>query len=105
VTAATPHRESSFERVVSAVILVVFWTAFAALASGLTLWLVRPTNDAGMLALAGGLLGLLLLPLLRVIWALAAGLARRDWLMLGAAATVLAILMALTLRDAASLGG
>ena len=82
----------------SAVIVVVFWTSFIALAAGLPLWLAVPAGDAGALALASGLLGLLLIPMLRLLWALAAASARRDWLMLGATLTVLAILIALTLR-------
>ena len=95
--------ESSLERIMSAVMLVVFWTAFAALAAGLALWLAAPAADAAHLALAGGLLGLLLIPMLRLIWALAAASTRRDWLMFGATLAVLAILIALTLRDAAML--
>jgi hypothetical protein len=42
------------------------------------------------------------MPMLRVVWALATALAVRDWLMLGATLAVLAILIALTLRDAAT---
>jgi hypothetical protein len=95
--------ESSAERIMSAVMLVVFWAAFAALAAGLALWLAAPAADAGPLALAGGLLGLLLIPMLRLIWALAAAWTRRDWLMFFATLTVMAILIALTLRDAAML--
>ena len=93
--------ESSFERIVSTLMLVVFWASFTALGAGLVLWLAVPSSDAGSLAMAGGLLGLLLMPMLRVVWALATALARRDWLMLAATLTVLAILIALTLRDAA----
>ena len=95
--------ETSFERIIGAVMVVVFWTSFTALAAGLALWLAAPASDAGALALAGGLLGLLLIPMLRLIWALATASARRDWLMFGATLTVLAILIALTLRDAATL--
>ena len=99
---ADPHPpETAGERIISAVIVVVFWTSFIALAAGLALWLAVPAGDAGALALASGLLGLLLIPMLRLLWALAAASARRDWLMLGATLTVLAILIALTLRDAA----
>jgi hypothetical protein len=97
----TSPSESSFERIVSALMLVVFWTSFSALGAGLILWLAAPATDAGALAMAAGLLGLLLLPMLRVVWALATALAVRDWLMLGATLAVLAILIALTLRDAA----
>lgn len=103
MTTETGARETSFERIVSAVMLVVFWTAFSALGAGLILWVATPATDAGAFAMAGGLLGLLLMPMLRVVWALARALARRDWLMLGATLAVLAILLALTLRDAAML--
>jgi hypothetical protein len=103
MTTVTPPLESSFERIVSALMLVVFWAAFSALGAGLILWLAVPATDAGALAMAAGLLGLLLIPILRVVWAMATALARRDWLMLGATLTVLAILIALTLRDAARL--
>jgi hypothetical protein len=103
MTASTAQPETSVARIMSAVMVVVFWTAFAALAAGLLLWLAVPASDAGALALAGGLLGLLLIPMLRLIWALATAWARRDWLMFGATVMVLAILVALTLRDAATL--
>jgi hypothetical protein len=104
MTTDTGAGETSFERIVSAVMLVVFWSAFSALAAGLTLWVATPApaTDAGAFAMAAGLLGLLLMPMLRVVWALARALAQRDWLMLGATLTVLAILIALTLRDAAT---
>ena len=97
----TRPTESSFQRIVSALMLVVFWASFTALGVGLVLWLAAPATDAGSLAMAGGLLGLLLMPMLRVVWALATALGSRDWLMLAATLTVLAILIALTLRDAA----
>ena len=97
----TRPAESSFQRIVSALMLAVFWASFTALGAGLALWLAAPATDVGSLAMAGGLLGLLLLPMLRAVWALATALASRDWLMLAATLTVLAILIALTLRDAA----
>lgn len=97
--------DSSFERIMSAVMLAVFWISFTALAGGLILWLTLAARDAGLLTLAGGLLGLILMPLLRVIATLATAAARRDWLMLAATMMVLGILIALTLRDAATLGG
>jgi hypothetical protein len=100
-TNATPA-ETSFERIVSALMLVVFWTAFSALGAGLVLWLATSATDTGAIGMAAGLLGLLVMPILRVVWAMATALARRDWLMLGATLTVLAILIALTLRDAAT---
>jgi Protein of unknown function (DUF1634) len=103
MTSIPPIPESSFERIVSALMLAVFWAAFSGLGAGLVLWLAAPASDAGALAMAAGLLGLLLMPMLRVVWAMATALAVRDWLMLGATVTVLAILIALTLRDAATL--
>jgi len=102
-TSGVETQETSFERIMSAVMMVMFWASFTALAVGLALWLAQPATDAGDLALAGGLLGLLLIPMLRLVWALATAAARRDWLMLGATLAVLAILIALTLRDAATL--
>jgi hypothetical protein len=101
MTTNTPAIETSFERILSALLLVVFWTAFSALGVGLILWLAMPAIDTGAVAMTAGLLGLLLIPMLRVVWAMATALARRDWLMLAATLTVLAILIALTLRDAA----
>jgi apolipoprotein N-acyltransferase len=101
-TNATPV-ETSFERIVSALMVVVFWIAFSALGAGLGLWLATSATDTGDVAMAAGLLGLLLMPILRVVWAMATAVARRDWLMLGATVAVLVILIALTLRDAATL--
>ena len=94
--------ESSFERILAAVMLVAFWAAFTTLAAGLLLWLAFPASDAGAVCLSAGLIGLLAMPLLRLVWAMATAIAQRDWLMLGATLTVLAILTALTLRDAAA---
>jgi hypothetical protein len=93
--------ESSFERVTAAVMLVAFWTSFVLLAAGLALWIARPANDTGALWLSAGLLGLLLIPLLRLAWTLATAIRQRDWLLFMATLAVLAILGALTLRDAA----
>ena len=95
--------ESSFERIVGTLMLVVFWIAFTSLAAGLLLWLAFPATGAGMTSLAAGLIGLLTMPLLRLAWAMASAITHRDWLLLGAAITVLALLVALTLRDAAGL--
>ena len=94
--------ESSFERILAAVILVAFWVAFTTLAAGLLLWLSFPASDAGPLCLSAGLIGLLAMPLLRLVWAMATAIRQRDWLMLCATVAVLVILTALTLRDAAS---
>ena len=97
----TASCESSFERIVGAVMQIAFWVAFTTLAAGLMLWLAVPATDAGALCLSAGLIGLLLMPLLRLAAAMATALRQRDWLTLMAALVVLAILTALTLRDAA----
>jgi hypothetical protein len=85
----------------AAVMLAVFWFSFGALAVGLGLWVGDEWRDPGAQLLMLGLLGLLLLPLLRVLHSMACAIAQRDWLLLGATLTVLAILSALTIRDAA----
>ena len=94
--------ESSAERITGAVILVAFWMAFSTLTVGLALWIAVPAGDAGALCLSAGLLGLLLLPLLRLAATLATAIRQRDWLLFMATLAVLAILGALTLRHAAS---
>jgi hypothetical protein len=94
--------ESSFERVTGAVMLVAFWVAVGTLAAGLALSIALPASDSGALCLSAGLLGLLLMPLLRLAWTLATAIRRRDWLLFMSTLAVLAILGALTLRDAAT---
>jgi hypothetical protein len=94
--------ESSIERIIGAVMLIVFSIAFATLVAGLILWLTVPASDRGMNWLNAGLLGLLLNPALRLAWTLATALRRRDWLLLLATLVVIAILGALTLREAAT---
>jgi hypothetical protein len=94
--------ESSAERVISAVMLVAFWMAFITLAVGLALWIAIPSSEAGPICLNAGLLGLLVMPLLRLAWTLAEAIRQRDWLIFTATLAVLAILGALTLRHAAS---
>ena len=93
--------ESAVERVLSMLMLAAFWSAFLCLAAGLALWVRNHGSDAGALLLVGGLLGLLVMPLLRLVAALIASIRDRDWLTLTATLTVLVILFALTLRDAA----
>ena len=93
--------ESSVERVTGAVMLIAFWTSFGLLAAGLVLWIARPASDTGALWLSAGLLGLLLIPLLRLAWTLATAVRQRDWLLFMATLAVLGILGLLTLRDAA----
>ena len=92
--------DSSLERIVFALMLVVFWAAFTCLAAGLGFWLAFTSSDMGSLFLAAGLLGLLVLPLLRLAAAASAAIRRRDWITLAATLLVVAILTALTIRDA-----
>jgi hypothetical protein len=94
--------ESRIERVLSLVTLGVFWTAFICLAAGLTIWLTVPAGTPDPALLGTGFVGLLILPTLRVGGAIASAAATRDWITLTAALAVLAILCALTLRDAAT---
>ena len=94
--------ESSLERIIGAVMLIVFSIAFSTLVVGLILWLALPSSDLGMIWLSAGLLGLLLNPALRLTWTLATALRRRDWLLLFATLAVIGILGALTVRDAAT---
>jgi uncharacterized membrane protein len=94
--------ESSAERVISAVTRIAFWMAFTMLAVGLALWIAIPSSEAGPLCLNAGLLGLLLMPVLRLAWTLAEAIRQRDWLMFAATLAVLTILGALTLRHAAT---
>lgn len=95
--------QSAVERLAAAGMLVVFWAAFACLAVGLGLWVGSPENHWAARLLAAGLLGLMLLPMLRLVAAMAAAQRHRDWLTVAAGLAVLAILLALTLRDAARL--
>lgn len=88
------------DRVLPWLMLCVFWAAFACLAAGLVVWLAQPTGGAASALLTIGLLGLLANPLLKLLAVIAASAGERDWLTLGATLAVLAILMALTLRDA-----
>ena len=95
--------EGVAERGIAALVLVVFWLAAAALAVGLLFWLRNHESRAGAILLAAGLIQLMLLPTLRLVSALAAARRSRDWLTLSSTLVVLAILLALTLRDASSL--
>jgi hypothetical protein len=94
---------SAFERIVSVVMLGMFWAAFSCLAVGLTWWLVIPTATLGMNLLTVGLVGLLVMPLLRLVETIASAARTRDWMTVAATLAVLAILFALTLRDASRL--
>jgi uncharacterized membrane protein len=95
--------ESAFERIVSILILVAFWSAFICLGSGLATWLAVPGAAIALELLESGLLGLLALPLLRLVAAVASASRNRDWMTVAATLAVLGILFALTLRDAAGL--
>ena len=99
---SAPERpaDSSFERIIAAVTLIAFWSSFTSLAAGLSLWFAFPGSDTGSVCLSAGLLGLLLIPVLRLVSAIGTAIARRDWMLLASAMLVLLILVALTLRDA-----
>ena len=99
---STAPQESAIERLAAASMLVVFWAAFASLAAGLLLWVMRHDSEWGALLLTGGLLGLMVLPTLRLVAAIATASRERDWLTLWSTLAVLALLGALTLRDAAT---
>ena len=95
-------RESLSERILSVLALVVFWTAFVSLAAGLGLWLAAAEATAGAGLLRTGLIGLFIMPGLRLMLAIASAVRTRDWILFGATIAVLAILLALTVRDAAT---
>jgi hypothetical protein len=78
----------------------VFWAAFACIATGLGIWLSHAADDTAMVILTVGLVGLLGMPLLKLVSILVEAIAARDWVTFGATLTVIAILAALTLRDA-----
>ncbi|MBA2604008.1 MAG: hypothetical protein H0U94_10515 [Acidobacteria bacterium] len=90
------------ERIMSGLMLSVLWLSFAALAVGLGLWLTRPGNHAALL-LTGGLLGLFLIPVMKLADVSIAAVRERDWVTLAATLVVVVILLAFTLRDAAGL--
>ncbi len=98
--AAATH--SVLERVLSVLVLVVFWTAFVCLAAGLGLWLWFPADPLGAGFLTAGLTGLISMPILRLTTAVATAMRTRDWILLAATLSVMGILCALTLRDAAA---
>ena len=97
-------KDSSFERILSILILVIFWSAFLCLAAGLASWLAAPNATLVIELFETGLLGLLALPLLRLVAALGSASRDRDWMTMAATLAVLGILCALTLRDAATIG-
>jgi hypothetical protein len=101
---APPAQESTVERTISIVILVVFWAAVLCLATGLASWLAVPDAPIATTLLERGLLGLLALPLLRLVAAIATASRDRDWMTIAATLVVLGILCVLTLRDAARIG-
>jgi uncharacterized membrane protein len=99
----TTAEESGFERITALFMIAVFWIAFACLAGGLAAWLAAPAHAAGPLLLTAGLLGLLTIPIVRLVTVVAVSLRQRDWITLWATIAVMLILFALTLRDASSL--
>ncbi|MGH9309282.1 MAG: hypothetical protein ACRD1U_07905 [Vicinamibacterales bacterium] len=96
--------ESVAERALSTLMLVLFRVAFAGLAAGLISWLAAPAAVVGRYLLTAGLAGIIAMPILRLLAAMAAAVRTRDRVLLGATLAVIAILFALTLRDAARLG-
>jgi hypothetical protein len=96
----TNRGESAAERLLTVVILAVFWSAFTCLAAGLAYWLAAPAATAATHLLEAGMAGLLALPVLRLLTAVASAARTRDWMTMGATVVVLMILFALTLRDA-----
>jgi hypothetical protein len=88
------------ERVLAVIMLAAFWAAFISLGAGLAIWLFAPGVSTGGALLRTGLIGLLVLPVLRVTVTIATAVRTKDWLLLKATVTVLAILLALTIRDA-----
>lgn len=99
MTGATPGR-SVVEYALTLLMLSVFWLAFGTLAGGLAMWTIAPADAAGVLLLRIGLIGLLVMPTIRLALVVAAAIRARDRLTLAATLAVLAILAALTLRDA-----
>ena len=96
--------DSIVERFVGLTILVVFWAAFGSLAVGLAVWTRDHSSEPAALMLGGGLIGLMALPGLRLVAVLAAAHRERDQMLLASTLAVLAILIALTLRDAVGFG-
>jgi uncharacterized membrane protein len=88
------------ERVLSRLMLGLFWAAFACLAAGLALWLSHTADARALILLTAGLMGLLAMPLLKLVAIMVSAAAARDRLTLGATIAVMVILGALTLRDA-----
>jgi hypothetical protein len=97
--------ESAFERIVALALLTVFWVAFLCLGAGLALWTVTPADTSTVRLMTTGLIGLLAMPMLRVAATLTTAVRTRDSILLAATAIVAAILLALTLRDAAAFRG
>jgi Protein of unknown function (DUF1634) len=96
-----PVDESVFERITALFMILLFWTSFVCLAAGLAVWLGNPTHTSPASLLFAGLMGLLTIPIVRLVAVIAASLRARDWLTLWATVAVMVILFALTLRDAA----
>jgi hypothetical protein len=97
----TPADDSVFERLTALFMVVLFWTAFGCLAAGVAFWLID-SRTPGPFLLVAGLMGLLTIPIVRLLNVIAASVRQRDWITLSATLAVMAILFALTLRDASS---
>jgi uncharacterized membrane protein len=94
---------SPLERVISLANLVMFWSAFGLLAAGLAVWLAHPQGYLAARSLGAGLFALMAMPVLRLVASLAAAARSGDRVLLVATLAVAGILLALTLRGAASL--
>jgi hypothetical protein len=94
--------ETRLERILMLLMLLLFWAAFLCLVAGLGLWLLPHGDAVAAGFLRVGLIGLIALPVLRLVLALATAARTRDGILLAATVAVLAIVWALTLRDAAS---
>lgn len=91
------------ESILSFLMRAVFWGAFACIAVGLGLWLSHADDATALILLTSGLIGLLTMPLLKLVSILVSAAAGRDWLTVGATIAVMIILGALTVRDALTL--
>lgn len=93
-------RATAAERALYRLMLIVLWAAFACLAAGLAVWLSHTADAPALTLLTVGLMGVLAMPLLKLVTIVVSSAAARDWLTLGATIVVILILGALTLRDA-----
>lgn len=96
--------DTAASRAFSALMFGLLVMSGAGLLSGLVLWLVHPHGAPASVLLTSGLIGLLAIPVVKLVAVLVAAAGDRDWLTLGATLAVIVILFALTLRDALTVG-